>query len=338
MAIIALIGLLFRPLDPKALALLEASELQQRKEISKETNGFQNGKVASSPDLSTPIQQPKGKLEKARAMFRDYFKHFPVLFRNRKFMLFVLCYCMILCGNITIVITIDSFIGDELRGGLMASTITMIGFATGDLLSRLLSGALTAIPVFFPEMASVGKHTKTNTKIQEATTTQDIEENSQQSNFGRYAKTLLRGALRFLNARIIYVMSCWLMFLSMPLVVCLALFASRPPSVVLLFLVYSLVGAGLGGAVSQSRVVIVELVGLCRLAAAHSIFLLISAPLFTLMPFLAGVLKDVTGSWTLSFALLSAIALVFAVVNTFNLFAFPIHCKRTTQDRSSSIN
>ena len=330
---IALIGLLFRPIDPKALFLLDLLEAKQKQSQNNEKTAKPTespvAEIGIAPEISAQIQQPKGKLQKARALFMEYFRHFPVLICDREFVLFTVCFCGIICGIFILLLTIDSFVGTELRGEHTGATITMIGLAIGDLVGRLLSGALTVIPVLIPKVAG-SAHQISNTQNEEATTIKNAATSSKQS----LLLSLYRGTLRFLNVRVIYVLSCWLAFLSMSFVVCLALFSPRPPSYVILFIVYMLLGVGWGGSMSVSKVVIVELVGLRRLAAAHSIILLLSTPPIAAVPFIAGVLKDVTRSWTLPYIVFGTLAFVSALVNSFFLLGCFRPCAKHTRTRS----
>ena len=257
-------------------------------------------------------------------MFREYFRHFPMLMCNRKYLLCVTCYCGLLCANITLIITMDSFVGAELRGEHTIATTTMIGFAIGDLMGRLLSGSVTVIPVLFPKVTATAQQTN-NTQNEE----ESVDENNQTNLKQSILMSLLRGTFHILKVCMIYVMNGWLVFVSICLILCLALFSSHPPPSVLLFFVYALFGFSSGAALSRFPVVIVEIVGVLRLAAAHALYLLLAAPIVALVPLVAGVLKDMTRSWTLPYVVLAAVAFISSLVHSFNLLGLPRQLTRT---------
>ena len=249
----SLVGLLFRPIDHKALVMLDAIERKQKQSPSHDRNSEPNRsppeEVTTSVEKSVQLQRPKGKVKNALVMFREYFRHFPMLVCNRKYLLCVTCYCGLLCANMTLIITMDSFVGAELRGEHTIATTTMIGFAIGDLVGRLLSGSVTVIPVLFPKVTATAQHTN-NTQNEEESVVENNHTNLKQSIL-ICIMPLLRGTFRVLKVRMIYVVSGWLLFVSMCLILCLALFSSHPPSSVLLFFVYAFFGFSSGAALSQ---------------------------------------------------------------------------------------
>ena len=103
--------------------------------------------------------------------------------------------------------------------------------------------------------------------------------------------------------------------------------ARRGPHVLSLVALYLVFAIGAGGETGQYAVVMVELVGVKRMAAAHALYTLLAGPIFAAGPSLAGFIKD-RSSWASAYCVLGVGYAVAAVIDSINLLVVVEYCRR----------
>lgn len=288
-------------------------------DAEQQTNGAAAASAATGPAAAcssisatepTPPAAAIAKVEEQKGVARalaagcDYLRAMPPLLCNVPFIVHALCYAVQLGCAVTLVLSLDSFV-KEIGGTAQLASYCMMSFAIGDLLGRVVTGIVSSLPAFFPQVV-------------------EPPADEPESSGRRIARVLL---VTVLSPRAIYCASTWLVFFS---ILAIARFAST--DVLTVTALYQMFAIGAGGETGQYAVVMVELVGVKRMAAAHALYTLLAGPIFAAGPALAGFIKD-RSSYATAYTVLGIGYAIASLVDTFNLLVV-VECSRRRQRRS----